>query len=181
MKTFNPAFTSLEISFRFIFLFFAFIVTCWFYHTLRKYPSNNWSIEQKFTFVLLPMLILFNSKFNFWCDIDHLWKIINVIQFHLSDPLFPLLFLVNSMFVGMLDALFQTSFLCMLLLFWVTGIFFIFQFQAISFQSFHTFFNFLFQIQFCSKSTTHSDKTSANFSLFIFQNSWLSLRFSCAH
>jgi hypothetical protein len=39
----------------------------------------------------------------------------------LPDPLFPLLFLVNSMFVGMLDALFQTSFLCMLLLFWVTG------------------------------------------------------------
>jgi hypothetical protein len=39
----------------------------------------------------------------------------------ISDPLFPLLFLVNSMFVGMLDALFQTSFLCMLLLFWVTG------------------------------------------------------------
>lgn len=62
LKTFNPAFTSLEISFRFIFLFFAFIVTCWFYHTLRRYPSSNWSIEQKFTFVLLPSLIMFDSK-----------------------------------------------------------------------------------------------------------------------
>lgn len=62
IKTFNPAYTSLEISFRFIFLFFAFIVTCWFYHTLRKYPSSNWSIEQKFTFILLPSLILFDSE-----------------------------------------------------------------------------------------------------------------------
>lgn len=62
MKTFNPAYTSLEISFRFIFLFFAFIVLCWFYHGLRKHPLSNWSIEQKFCFVLLPMLILFNSE-----------------------------------------------------------------------------------------------------------------------
>ncbi|CRK99945.1 CLUMA_CG013243, isoform B [Clunio marinus] len=96
IKTFNPAYTSLEISFRLIFLFFAFITLCWFYHTLKKHPITIWSIEQKFTFILLPMLILFNN------------------------PLFPLMFLCNSMIVGMIDALFQTTFLCALLLFWVT-------------------------------------------------------------
>ncbi|KAL7052212.1 hypothetical protein ACKWTF_004817 [Chironomus riparius] len=96
IKTFNPAFTSLEISFRLIFLFFAFIVTIWYYTLLRKHPSTNWSIEQKFTYYLLPLLILYDN------------------------PLFPLMFLVDSWFVGMLDALFQSTFLCTLLLFWIS-------------------------------------------------------------
>lgn len=65
IKTFNPAFTSLEISFRLIFLFFAFIVCIWYYTLLRRHPSTNWSIEQKFTYVLLPLLILYDSKEDF--------------------------------------------------------------------------------------------------------------------
>ena len=36
-----------------------------------------------------------------------------------SDPIFPLTFLVNSWVPGMFDALFQASFLCGLLLFWL--------------------------------------------------------------
>lgn len=37
----------------------------------------------------------------------------------LLDPFFPLSFLVNSWFPGMLDDLFQSVFLCALLLFWL--------------------------------------------------------------
>lgn len=36
------------------------------------------------------------------------------------DPFFPLMFLVNSWFVGMLDAVFQATFLCTLLMFWIS-------------------------------------------------------------
>jgi hypothetical protein len=45
--------------------------------------------------VLLPLLLLYN------------------------DPIFPMMFLINSWLPGMLDALFQASFLCALLLFWL--------------------------------------------------------------
>lgn len=37
----------------------------------------------------------------------------------LADPFFPLSFLVNSWLPGMLDDLFQSMFLCALLLFWL--------------------------------------------------------------
>jgi hypothetical protein len=36
-----------------------------------------------------------------------------------SDPIFPLTFLVNSWVPGMFDAVFQATFLCSLLLFWL--------------------------------------------------------------
>ncbi|KXJ79321.1 hypothetical protein RP20_CCG001258 [Aedes albopictus] len=94
-KTYNPAFTQIEIWFRFIFLLFTFIVTCWFAHTLRKYPVYDWSIEQKWMSVLLPLLVLYNN------------------------PLFPLIFLMSSWLPGMLDAILQATFLCALLLFWL--------------------------------------------------------------
>lgn len=35
---------------------------CWFGHSLRKYPLHDWSIEQKWISILLPLLILYNSK-----------------------------------------------------------------------------------------------------------------------
>ncbi|KAB0802999.1 hypothetical protein PPYR_05185 [Photinus pyralis] len=94
-KTYNPAFTQIEIWFRFIFLISTFIIACWFSHTLRKYIMFDWSIEQKWLSILLPMLILYN------------------------DPIFPMIFLVNSWIPGMLDAIGQTTFLCCLLLFWL--------------------------------------------------------------
>ncbi|XP_055618880.1 transmembrane protein 181 [Toxorhynchites rutilus septentrionalis] len=94
-KTYNPAFTQIEIWFRFIFLLFTFIVTCWFAHTLRKYPIYDWSIEQKWMTILLPLLLLYNN------------------------PVFPLIFLLNSWIPGMLDAILQATFLCALLLFWL--------------------------------------------------------------
>ncbi|KAJ8917991.1 hypothetical protein NQ315_011444 [Exocentrus adspersus] len=94
-KTYNPGFTQIEIWFRFIFLTFTFAVTCWFQHTLRKYPMHDWSIEQKWMSILLPWLMAYNN------------------------PVFPLSFLVNSWIPGMIDAFAQATFLCALLLFWL--------------------------------------------------------------
>lgn len=90
-KTYSPDFTQIEISFRFIFLLFSFIVTvsvgraafatfignsdritvallsllcgqCWFRSSLRRYPYHDWSIEQKWMNFLLPSLAMFDSK-----------------------------------------------------------------------------------------------------------------------
>ncbi|XP_076173584.1 transmembrane protein 181 [Ptiloglossa arizonensis] len=94
-KNYNPAFTEFEIWFRFIFLLTAFGVMCWFGHSLRKYPLHDWSIEQKWISILLPLLILYNN------------------------PLFPMTFLVNSWVPGMVDAILQTTFLCAVLMFWL--------------------------------------------------------------
>ncbi|RMX54568.1 hypothetical protein pdam_00004582 [Pocillopora damicornis] len=68
---------------------------CMFAHSLRRFPLREWSIEQKWMSLLLPLLLLYN------------------------DPLFPLNFLVNSWVPGMFDSVFQASFLCGLLLFWL--------------------------------------------------------------
>lgn len=94
-KTYNPAFTQLEIWFRFIFLLTSFVLTCWFAHTLRRFPVQDWSIEQKWMSLLLPLLLLYN------------------------DPIFPLTFLVDYSLPGILDAIFQETFLSALLLFWL--------------------------------------------------------------
>ncbi|XP_008552936.1 transmembrane protein 181 isoform X1 [Microplitis demolitor] len=94
-KNYNPAFTQIEIWFRLIFLLATFIITCWFGHSLKKYPMNDWSIEQKWVSVLLPLLILYNN------------------------PFFPMIFLINSWVPGMLDAVMQTTFLCAILMFWL--------------------------------------------------------------
>lgn len=94
-KSYNQSFTQLEIWFRFVFLVFTFIATCLFAHSLRKFSIRDWSIEQKWMSVLLPLLLLYNN------------------------PIFPLTFLVNSWVPGMFDAMFQATFLCGLLLFWL--------------------------------------------------------------
>uniref|UniRef100_F7F3K4 Transmembrane protein 181 n=1 Tax=Callithrix jacchus TaxID=9483 RepID=F7F3K4_CALJA len=72
-----------------------FSLQCLFAHSLRKFSMRDWGIEQKWMSVLLPLLLLYN------------------------DPFFPLSFLVNSWLPGMLDDLFQSMFLCALLLFWL--------------------------------------------------------------
>ncbi|XP_042189405.1 transmembrane protein 181 [Callorhinchus milii] len=95
LKMYNASFSQVEIWFRFIFVVFTFMVTCLFAHSLRKFSMRDWAIEQKWMSILLPLLLLYN------------------------DPFFPLSFLVNSWFPGMLDDLFQAIFLCALLLFWL--------------------------------------------------------------
>ncbi|KAL5282824.1 TMEM181 family protein [Megaselia abdita] len=94
-KTYNPEFTQIEIWFRFIFMLFAFIVLCWYAHTLRKYSIYDWSIEQKWIGLLLPLVLLYDN------------------------PFFPLVFIMNSSFPGMLDAFLQATFLCAMLMFWL--------------------------------------------------------------
>ncbi|CAL1283904.1 unnamed protein product [Larinioides sclopetarius] len=94
-KTYNPSFTKIEIWFRCIFIVLTFATSCWFAYSLRFFYFFDWSIEQKWISVLLPLLVLYN------------------------DPVFPLSFLVNSWVPGMLDAMFQATFLCALLLFWL--------------------------------------------------------------
>nr|XP_033793682.1 transmembrane protein 181 isoform X3 [Geotrypetes seraphini] len=94
-KTYNPVFSQMEIWFRFVFVVLTFMVTCLFAHSLRKFSMRDWGIEQKWMSILLPLLLLYN------------------------DPFFPLSFLVSSWVPGMLDDLFQSIFLCALLLFWL--------------------------------------------------------------
>ncbi|KAL8186020.1 UNVERIFIED_CONTAM: hypothetical protein K2H54_061506 [Gekko kuhli] len=94
-KTYKPTFSQVEIWFRFVFVVLTFVVTCLFAHSLRKFSMRDWGIEQKWMSILLPLLLLYN------------------------DPFFPLSFLINSWFPGMLDDLFQSLFLCALLLFWL--------------------------------------------------------------
>lgn len=94
-KSYNNSFTQIEIWIRFVFLILTFFCTCMFAHSLRKFSVRDWSIEQKWMSILLPLLLLYD------------------------DPLFPLTFLVNSWIPGMFDGLFQASFLSALLLFWL--------------------------------------------------------------
>ncbi|XP_077297204.1 transmembrane protein 181 [Arctopsyche grandis] len=94
-KTYNPAFTQIEIWFRFIFLLGTFFITCWFAHTLRKYMIHDWSTEQRWLSVLLPLLLLYDN------------------------PIFPMTFLVSSWLPGFLDAILQATFLSALLMFWL--------------------------------------------------------------
>ncbi|RXG72783.1 Transmembrane protein [Armadillidium vulgare] len=94
-KTYNPSFTKLEIWVRFIFLVVSFAMMSWFAHSLREYSIYVWSIEQKWLSLLLPLLLLYN------------------------DPIFPLMFLVDSWVPAFLDTVFQATFLCALLLFWL--------------------------------------------------------------
>ncbi|XP_069190430.1 transmembrane protein 181 isoform X3 [Procambarus clarkii] len=68
---------------------------CWLAHSLRKYAVYDWSIEQKWMSVLLPLLLLYN------------------------DPVFPMTFLMASWVPALVDTVFQSTFLCALLLFWL--------------------------------------------------------------
>ncbi|XP_069103871.1 transmembrane protein 181-like isoform X1 [Argopecten irradians] len=94
-KSYNTSFTQLEIWIRFVFVVMTFLSTCLFAHSLRKFSMRDWSIEQKWISVLLPLLLLYN------------------------DPLFPMTFLVNSWVPGIMDGIFQATFLCGLLMFWL--------------------------------------------------------------
>lgn len=76
---------------------------------------QDWSIEQRWVAFLLPLLVLYDSKFRHPTPTSPP----PTTRFVFSDPLFPLMFLVNSSFPGILDAVFQATFLCGLLMFWL--------------------------------------------------------------
>merc|ERR1719259_849179 len=95
LKTYNPAFTELEIWMRIIFLFLSFLSGCWFVQVMKKFAFRDWCLEQRFMALLLPLILLYNN------------------------PLFPLNCLTSSWLPGTLDGFFQVTFLCSLLLFWI--------------------------------------------------------------
>lgn len=68
--------------------------------------------------LLLPLLALYNSKFSvvLMCISP---KLILSLIFFSPDPFFTLSVLFNSSIPGMIDALFQSTFLCSLLMFWL--------------------------------------------------------------
>jgi len=94
-KYFEDQFTQMEIWFRFAFLVLSFVVTCLFTHSLRKFPIQDWCIEQRWMSALLPLLLLYNN------------------------PMFPLNFLFQSWVPRLFDAVFQASYCSALLMFWL--------------------------------------------------------------
>lgn len=93
--TYNPHFTQLELWFRFFFLIAAFIAACCLGRSMRHFVLQDWAIEQKWLAVLLILVLLYDN------------------------PLFPMMLLVGSTVIPMLDACFTVTFLCGLLLFWL--------------------------------------------------------------
>lgn len=95
VKTFNLEFTTYEIWFRFSLLILTFLVTSLFAHSLRKTRLHDWTIEQKWTCILLCLLLFYN------------------------DPIFPIKFIVTSWIPALVDSIVQVTFLSALLLFWL--------------------------------------------------------------
>ena len=93
--TYNPEFTRMEIWFRFFFVVVSVIISILFLLSMRNFFLHDWSIEQKWVAVLLPLLLNFNN------------------------PLFSLTLTSSSLFSPLIDAFFQISFLMALLLFWL--------------------------------------------------------------
>ena len=96
--TYNSAFTQLELVFRFLFFLLTIGVLIFFVHSLHKYPVLDWSMEQRWVVILLILLLLYNN------------------------PLFPLTLSSSPLFAGILDSIFQSTFLFSLLMFWLCAL-----------------------------------------------------------
>lgn len=94
-QSINSSFTTLSIWFRFFFLVTSFLITCWFTHSLHKYPFADWSLEQKWTSLLLVLLLVFDN------------------------PLYPMQFLFGSSLPRLMEIFFECSLLCAIQLFWL--------------------------------------------------------------
>ena len=46
-----------------IFFIFSLFFKCMFSHSLRQFPLREWTIEQKWMSILLPLLLLYNGRF----------------------------------------------------------------------------------------------------------------------
>lgn len=86
---------------------------------------NFFKIKQasvSFTSVIWKNLVFISSAEDRVCFAFHIERCFFsqlFFSYFVTDPFFPLSFLVNSWFPGMLDDLFQSLFLCALLLFWL--------------------------------------------------------------
>jgi len=94
-KSYNPAFTQYELWFRFSLVVITFILSGYFAHLMRRFYLRNWTVEQKWIAVVLPLLLLCNG------------------------PLYPLNFLYTSWIPSMLNEVFQACFMFGLLMMWL--------------------------------------------------------------
>jgi hypothetical protein len=91
---------------------YLFFFKCLFTKSMRRFSILDWSLEQRWMVFLLIFLVFYNGKFNnssFFCQI-----------YIFLDPFYPLTFLSNSSFPSILDGILQTTFLSILLLFWLS-------------------------------------------------------------
>ena len=97
ISTYNPSFTKMEIWFRFFFVTTTSIVLIIYYYfcALARFSLEDWSYEQKWTGLLLILLLFFDN------------------------PSFSHTIMTSNPLSGVLDALFQGTFLFALLLFWI--------------------------------------------------------------
>ncbi|KER31973.1 hypothetical protein T265_12890, partial [Opisthorchis viverrini] len=91
----NPQFTYLELISRFVCFTFSEVSAVLFLSSLRNFALRDWTLEQKYTALLLPLLMLFNN------------------------PFFPMRYFTSSWIVQWLDNVFQATFTAALLLFWI--------------------------------------------------------------
>lgn len=61
-QSINSSFTTLTIWFRLFFLATSFLCTAWFIYSLHKYSFVDYSLEQRWTLILLVFLILYDSE-----------------------------------------------------------------------------------------------------------------------
>lgn len=95
-RSINVSFTTLSIWFRFFFLCITFGTMCFYMHYLCRFPVSDWSLEQKWTALHLVLLVLSNN------------------------PLYPVQFLTNSVFLRLLEVWLHTSLQTVLMLFWLS-------------------------------------------------------------
>lgn len=91
----HPQFARLEMGFRLTYLFISLLFTAYFIFELRKVPITEWSWEQRSILVMFVGLLCYN------------------------DPFFPFTFAVSGWFFPFMSALFEVTFSCILLLFWL--------------------------------------------------------------
>lgn len=94
-QSINSSFTTLSIWFRFFFVLISFIVMCSFTHSLYRFPFIDWSLEQKWTSLLLVLLLV------------------------TDNPFYPMQFLFESSFPRLMEVFFQCSLQSALLLYWL--------------------------------------------------------------
>ncbi|CAG2108866.1 unnamed protein product [Medioppia subpectinata] len=94
-QSINTSFTTLSIWFRFFFLLIAFCVMFWFTHSLYRFPFIDWSLEQKWTALLLVLLLV------------------------TDNPFYSMQFLFGSALPRLMEIVFQSSLMCALMLFWL--------------------------------------------------------------
>ena len=91
----NPSWTTLELSFTFIFLIVSIAAFVAMLVLLFRYKSRTWHFEQTASLVLIVLLVLYNN------------------------PFFAIVYLTRNLFTVILGSLFKTLFVSGLLLFWL--------------------------------------------------------------